>query len=117
MTSRDWQPTHQRLPYRAGIVAAPTPNPAGPRRRDDEPMMKPRRRTRIDCDRVSRNGVTGVEFNCKAATQEASHITLYRQLRVKDLPKVPTLAARVGFEPATLQMQGTELTTEPQRPR
>src|SRR6218665_3963130 len=30
MTSRDWLPTHQRLPCRAGIAAAPTPNPAGP---------------------------------------------------------------------------------------
>ena len=28
---------------------------------------------------------------------------LYRQLRVKDLPKVPYVAARAGFEPATLQ--------------
>ena len=46
------------------------------------------------------------------------HITLYRQLRVKDLPKVtgPYLAARVGSEPATLRMQGTKQTeTDRQR--
>src|SRR6218665_997651 len=47
MTSRDWLLTHQRLPCRAGIVAAPTPNPAGPRRRDDELMMK--LRVRVKC--------------------------------------------------------------------
>jgi len=31
----------------------------------------------------------------------------YRQMRVKDLHKVPNVAARVGFEPATFRMQGT----------
>src|SRR6218665_868369 len=65
MTSRDWQPSYQRLPCRAGIAAAPTPNLVGPRRRDDEPMMKPRRRTRtgIDCNRVSRNGASQAQSN------------------------------------------------------
>src|SRR6218665_1530191 len=63
MTSRDWQLTHQRLPYRAGMAAAPTLNPAGPRRRDDEPMMKLRRRTSIVCDRVGRNGASRVQSN------------------------------------------------------
>ena len=28
----------------------------------------------------------------------------------------PSVAARVGFEPATFRTQGTELTTEPPRP-
>src|SRR6218665_3987992 len=38
----------------------------------------------------------------------------YRQMRVKDLPKInPYMAARVGFKLATLQMQGTELITTP----
>src|SRR6218665_1644098 len=88
MTSRDWQLTHQRLPYRAGIPAAPTPNPAGPRRRDDEPMisfrllkytkdrtpavtaatgvaavMKLRRRKPIACDRVDKNGASQAQSN------------------------------------------------------
>src|SRR6218665_2317906 len=62
-TSRDWQLTHQRLPCRAGIAEAPTPNPAGPRRRDDEPMMKLRRRIPIVCDRVDRNGASRVQSN------------------------------------------------------
>src|SRR6218665_1470312 len=63
MTSRHWQLTHQRLPCRAEIAAAPTPNPAGPRRRDDEPMMKLRRRIPIVCDRVDRNGASRVQSN------------------------------------------------------
>src|SRR6218665_1971881 len=63
ITIRDWQPTHQRLPCRAGIAAAPTPNPVGPRRRDDEPMMKLRRRTRTDCDRVDKNGASQAQSN------------------------------------------------------
>src|SRR6218665_645554 len=63
MTSRDWQLTHQRLPCRAGIAAAPAPNPAGPRMRDDEPMMKLRRRTPIVCDRVGRNGASQAQSN------------------------------------------------------
>src|SRR6218665_946164 len=53
-------PTHQHLPCRA---AAPTPNPVGPRRRDDEPMMKLRRRTRTDCDRVNRNEASQTQSN------------------------------------------------------
>ena len=32
------------------------------------------------------------------------------------LAKSPYMAARVGFEPATLRTQGTELTTEPPCP-
>src|SRR6218665_422053 len=40
------------------------------------------------------------------------HTMLYRQLRVKDLAKVPTWWLE-GFEPATLRMHGIELTTEP----
>src|SRR6218665_2380978 len=63
MTSRDWQLTHQRLPCRAGITAAPTPNPAGPHRRDDEPMMKLRRREPIVCDRVDKNGASQAQSN------------------------------------------------------
>src|SRR6218665_1121820 len=63
MTSRDWQLTHQRLPYRAGITAAPTPNPAGPCRRDDEPMMKLHRKKLIVCDRVDRNGASQARSN------------------------------------------------------
>src|SRR6218665_4021788 len=63
MTSRDWQLTHQRLPYRAGIAAAPTPNPAGPHRRDDEPMMKLRRKILIVCDRVDKNGASQAQSN------------------------------------------------------
>src|SRR6218665_3530943 len=63
ITSRDWQLTHQRLSCRAGIAAAPTPNPAGPRRRDDEPMMKLRHRTPMVCDRVGRNGSSRVQSN------------------------------------------------------
>src|SRR6218665_63503 len=62
MTSRHWQLTHQRLPCRAGIAAAPTPNPAGPRRRDDEPMMKLRPRTPIVCDPVDKNGASQAPF-------------------------------------------------------
>src|SRR6218665_678772 len=63
MTSRDWQLAHQRLQYRAGITAAPTPNPEGPRRRDDEPMMKLRRRKPIVCDRVDKNGSSQAQSN------------------------------------------------------
>ena len=63
MTGRDWQLTHQRLTYRAGIAAAPTPNPAGSRRRDDEPMMKLRRKTLIVCDRVDKNGASQAQSN------------------------------------------------------
>src|SRR6218665_2885022 len=40
-------------------------------------------------------------------------LTCRRQLRVKDLPMVPNMVVRVGFEPATIRMQGTEPTTEP----
>src|SRR6218665_545896 len=36
----------------------------------------------------------------------------HRQLRVKDLPKVPT---RAGFEPTTLRTKGIESTIEPPR--
>src|SRR6218665_2620509 len=61
MTSRDWQLTHQRLPYRAGIAEAPTQNPAGPRRRDDEWMIKLRRKKLIVCDRVDKNGAMAVK--------------------------------------------------------
>ena len=39
----------------------------------------------------------------------------YRQLWVKDLPKVPMWRLR-GFEPVTLRTQGTKLTTEPPHP-
>src|SRR6218665_3502986 len=35
------------------------------------------------------------------------HITLYMELRVKDFPKGPYVAARVGFEPATFRSEGT----------
>src|SRR6218665_3301534 len=38
----------------------------------------------------------------------------HRQLRVQDFP--PNVAARAGFEPATLQTKGTESTNEPPRP-
>jgi len=40
----------------------------------------------------------------------------YRQLQEKDLPKVSLVTPRVWLQPAILRMQGTELTTEPQRP-
>ena len=40
----------------------------------------------------------------------------HRQLRVKDLPKVPYVAARVEFEPSTLWMKGDESTNEPPHP-
>src|SRR6218665_2862783 len=63
MTSRGWQLTHQRLPYRAGITATPTPNPEGPRRRDDEPMMNLRRKKLIVCDRGDKNGASQAQSN------------------------------------------------------
>jgi len=47
--------------------------------------------------------ITGVEFSRKAAT--GSHVTSYRQLRVKDLLKVP---AKGGVEPATFRTEGTK---------
>src|SRR6218665_143231 len=37
----------------------------------------------------------------------------FRQLQVKDLPKVFFVAARARFEPATLWTKGTESTNEP----
>ena len=41
----------------------------------------------------------------------------YRRLWVKYLPQGPYVAARVGFEHATLWTQGTKLTTEPPHPK
>src|SRR6218665_564514 len=41
---------------------------------------------------------------------------LHRQLRVKDLPKVPMWVARAGFEPAIVSTKGAESTNEPPRP-
>ena len=38
------------------------------------------------------------------------------QLWVKDLPKVSTVAAKVGLKSATLRTQGSELTSEPPHP-
>src|SRR6218665_3575523 len=58
MTSQDQPTASQRLPCKEGIAEAPIPSPAGPRRLDDEPMMKLRRRTPIVCDRVGRNGAS-----------------------------------------------------------
>src|SRR6218665_251637 len=63
MTSRDWQLTHQRLPYRAGITAATTPNHEGPRRRDDERMTKLLHRNPIVGDRVDKNGASQAQSN------------------------------------------------------
>ena len=44
------------------------------------------------------------------------HAEAHEQLRVKDLPRVPTRRLWGGFEPATLQLQGTEHTPKPPRP-
>src|SRR6218665_654276 len=63
MTSQDQPPARQRLPCKEGIAEAPIPSPAGPRRRDDEPMMKLRRRTPIVCGRVGRNGASQAQSN------------------------------------------------------
>ena len=64
---------------------------------------------------TSRNGryqfITGVEFNRKAATQGAHHVI--QAITSEGLAQGPYVAVRVKFEPATLLMQGTELTTKP----
>src|SRR6218665_3184956 len=85
MTSRDWQLAHQRLPYRAGITAVPTSNPEGPRRRDDEPMMKLRRRKPIVCDRVDKNGAS--QAQSKDHTSSPSARPARRGQRCQRLPK------------------------------
>src|SRR6218665_707347 len=86
MTSRDWQLTHQRLPYRAGITAAPTPNPAGPRRQDDEPMMKLRPKKLIVGDRVDKNGASQAQSN-EDHTSSPSARPARRGRRYQTLPK------------------------------
>ena len=43
------------------------------------------------------------------------HAKLRRCIVGKELAQGPYVAARVGFEPATFQMHGTEPTTEPPR--
>ena len=52
------------------------------------------------------------ESNLTARQPRRAPNTLYRQLRVKDLPNGPYMAARVGFEPMTVPTEGTEPTTE-----
>src|SRR6218665_2942606 len=51
-------------------------------------------------------GFTGVEFNCKAATQGAHHII--QATKSEGLAQGPYVAARVGFEPATFCSEGIE---------
>ena len=40
----------------------------------------------------------------------------YRQLQAKDLPKIPTLAAKAGFEPTTLRSKGVVSANAPPSP-
>src|SRR6218665_2275610 len=42
---------------------------------------------------------------------------IYYILLVKDLPKVPGVAASMGFEPTTFRSKGIESTNVPTRPR
>src|SRR5678816_2419880 len=51
-----------------------------------------------------------------ADAESEFHAEAHEQLRVKDLPRVPTRRLWGGFEPATLQLQGTEHTPTPPRP-
>ena len=49
---------------------------------------------------------------CRSYHAEALQATV-----IEGLAQGPYMAARVGFEPATLWAQGTELTTEPPHPK
>src|SRR6218665_2537095 len=58
-------------------------------------------------------------YTTKRYRQPYTVYTVYNKyyiLLVKDLPKVPGLTARMGFEPTTFQSKGIESTNVPPRP-
>ena len=58
--------------------------------------------------------IAGIEFSRKAAT--GCHITSYRQLRVKDLPKVPTWRLEVESNQRPSAPNASDTTTQPTMP-
>src|SRR6218665_495300 len=62
------------------------PTHVGPHRRDDEPMMKLRRKTLIVCDRVDKNGASQAQSN-EDHTSSPSARPERRDRRYQTLPK------------------------------
>src|SRR6218665_2004216 len=66
----------------------------------------------------AKQAITGVEFSRKTGTWRR-HITSYRQLRVKDLPNVPSLHVRGGEEESNQRPSAPKepITTQPTTPQ
>src|SRR6218665_3214189 len=62
-------------------------------------------------------GNRGSQFGNHWSIQYIIYIILYYILLVKDLPKLPGVAARMGFEPTTFRFKSIESTNVPPRPK